>query len=75
MVGGDKLVNVTNQEDRSRGPAFANADGSLAVGSEYDSVFRKYLRQVQDTTNWIAGDVNVDVYFSLSRTPRKTALT
>ena len=71
----EKLVNVANQEGRSRGPAFAYADGSLAVGSEYDAVFRKYLRQVQDTTNWIAGDVNVDVFFSLSRTPRKTALT
>ena len=71
----EKLVDVANQEGRSQGPAFANANGSLAVESEYDAVFRKYLWQVQDTTNWISEDVNVDMYFSLSRMPRKLALT
>ena len=71
----EKLVDVANQGGRSRGPAFANANGSVAVRSECDAVFRKYLWQVQDTTYWIAGDVNVDVSFSLSRTPRKSALT
>ena len=64
----EKLVEVANQEGQSQGPAFANANGSLAIGSEYNAVFRKYLRQVQDTTNWIAGDVNVCT-FLLARCP------
>ena len=70
----EALVNVAGQEGRLRGPAFANANGSLAVRSEYDAVFRKYLRQVQEKTNRISRDVNVDVCFFLSRTPRKSAL-
>ena len=51
----EKLVSVADQEGRFRGPAFANENGSLAIGSEYDAISRNYLRQVQDKTNWIAG--------------------
>ena len=64
--GGLKKVSVDNQEGKCHGlVAFANANRSLSIGSEYDAVFRKYLRQVQDKTKWIAGDVSVDVYFFL----------
>ena len=71
----EKLVDVANQEARSQGSDFANADGCLAVGSEYGAVFRIYLRQVQEKTNWTAGEVSVDVYFSVSQTPSKSILT
>ena len=70
----EKLVSIADQEGRSRGPTFAITNGSLAVGSEHDALFRKYLREFQEKTNWIAGAVNVDVYFSLSQTSRKSAL-
>ena len=53
----------------------ANANKSLDTGSEYNAVFRQYLRQVQDKIYWIAGEVNVDVYFSLSQTPGKSTIT
>ena len=71
----EKLVSIADQEGRSWGPAFANANGSLAVGSKFDTVFRKYLKQVQDKTSWISGDANINVFFSLSCTPRKYVLT
>ena len=60
----EKLVSIADQEGRSWGPAFANANGRLAVGSKFDTVFRKYLKQVQDKTSWISGDVNIDNFLS-----------
>ena len=71
----EKLVSVAENEGRYVGPAFATANGKLASSCDYDAVFRMYLKKVQATTDLIPDDVNVDVYYSLSRTPRKSALT
>ena len=71
----EKLVSVAENEGRYVGPAFATASGKLASSCDYDAVFRMYLKKVQATTDFIPDDVNVDVYYSLSRTPRKSALT
>jgi len=71
----EKLVSVAADEGRHTGPAFATPDGRLASSCDYDAIFREYLKKVQATTDLIPDDVNVDVYYSLSRTPRKSALT
>jgi hypothetical protein len=38
-------------------------------------MFRKYLKTVQEETDLIPDDQNVDVLYSVLRTPRKTATT
>jgi len=71
----EKLVSITESENRFDGPAFATPDGRLAFSCDYDAVFRTYLKRVQALTSFVPDDVNVDIYYSLSRTPRKSALT
>jgi len=71
----EKLVEVCESEGRTVGPAFATPTGDLATPGDYDSVFRKYLTEVQACTDLIDKKVDVDVYFSLNRTPRRSALT
>jgi hypothetical protein len=69
----EKLIEVNEQEGRFHGPAFTTSTGKLAVPTDYDAVFREYLKRVQHDTDLIEDSINVDVYFSLSRTPRKSA--
>jgi hypothetical protein len=70
----EKLMEVCRWEGRTEGPAFATPDGQLAVSSEYNAVFRKYLKEVQRTTDYIPADDDVDEWYGTYRTPRKTAL-
>ncbi len=70
-----KLVEVCESEGRVDGPAFATPGGSLASSPDYVSVFRKYLMVVQEETDLIPGDHDVDLYYSTFCTPRKTATT
>jgi hypothetical protein len=44
----EKLVEVCEREGRSKEPAFATPDGTLAASPDYDAVFRKYLKVVQE---------------------------
>ena len=71
----EKVIAVAESEGRYAGPVFASKRGTLDSSSDYDAVFRKYLLQVQESTDFIDKDVNVDVYFSTNRTPRKSAHT
>ena len=71
----EKLIEVCDSEGRVSGPAFADAQGNLASSLDYDAVFRMYLKRVQVKTQLIQVDYNVDVMFSINRTPRKSALT
>jgi len=71
----EKLVQVCRSEGRSYGPAFATPDGAVAASSDYDAVFRKYLQKVQDETDLIPKDSDVDSMYGISRTPRKTAVS
>ena len=71
----EKLISVCESEGRTRGPAFAGADGKLALSVDYNSVFRKYLIRVQEETNLIPEDQDVETRYLTSRTPRKTAVT
>ncbi len=68
----EKLVEVCECEGRADGPAFATPDGLLASSPDYDAGFRKYLKVVQEETDLIPGDHDVDVYYSTYCTPRKT---
>jgi hypothetical protein len=68
-----KLIEVCEGEETCKGPAFAHADGTLASSTDYDAMFRKYLTIVQDETNLIPDDHDVDTLYSTFRTPRKTA--
>ncbi len=68
----EKLIEVCEGEGRCEGPAFASADGILASSTDYDAMFRKYLTMVQDDTDLIHDDHNVE--YSTFRTPRKTTI-
>ena len=71
----EKLVLVCEQEGRVNGPAFATPDGELALSVDYDSMFRRYLLRVQEETNLIPEDQDVESRYSTNRTLRKTAVT
>jgi hypothetical protein len=71
----DMLIEVCQLEGRFNGPAFASADGLLASSTDYDATYRKYLNIVQDETNLIPADHNVDALYSTFHMPRKTATT
>lgn len=66
---------MSEAEGRSLGPAFADENGNLIAPGDFDALFREYLKRVQETTDLIDKDINVDVMYSLNRTPRKSALT
>ena len=71
----EKLVLVCEQEGRVNGPAFATPDGELALSVDYDSMFRRYLLRVQEETNLVPEDQDVEYCYSTNRTLRKTAVT
>lgn len=71
----EKLVEVCEAEGRHIGPAFATANGVLASSLDYDAMFRKYLGIVQEETDLIPEDHDVNALYSTFRTPRKTATT
>ena len=71
----EKLLEVCENEGRFDGPAFATPDGQLASSTDYDAVFRKYLKLVQEETDLVPLDHDVDLFYSTFRTPRKTATT
>lgn len=71
----EKLIEVMASDGRTSGPAFSSKMGILDSSSDYDALFRKYLQRVQENTDLIDKDINVDAYYSTNRTPRKTALT
>ncbi len=66
----EKLIEVCEGEGRCEGPAFASADGMLASSIDYDAMFRKYLTMVQDETDLIPDNDDIDVLYSTFRTPR-----
>jgi len=71
----EKLVEVGQSEGRIHGPAFALPEGILASSTNYDALFRKYLHVVQEETELIPRDQDVDALYSTFRMPRKTATT
>ena len=56
----EKLIEVNEQEGRFHGPAFTTSTGKLAVPTDYDAVFREYLKRVQHDTDLIEDSINVD---------------
>jgi hypothetical protein len=71
----EKLLSIASSEGRDAGPAFASKAGDLASSTDYDAVFRDYLKQVQNETNLIQDDHDIDIHYGISRTPRKSAET
>ena len=71
----EKLVAVCEAEGRIVGPAFAGPDGKLESSLDYDATFREVALEVQETTDYIPSDLDVNTWLSLVRTPRKTAET
>ena len=77
----EKLVEVTEAEGRTSGPAFADPNGILADPSDYDATFRKYLGRIEAlsrgdaNTRLLPESVDVKTMFGISRTPRRTATT
>jgi len=71
----EKLLGVCEYEGRFDGPAFASPAGQLVSSTDYDAVFRKYLKLVQEESDLVPLDHDVDLCYSTFRTPRKTATT
>jgi hypothetical protein len=71
----EKLVDICKAEGRTHGPAFATSSGKLVLSVDYDSVFCQYLKLVQDGTDLIPEDQEVDTRFSTNRMPQKTSVT
>jgi hypothetical protein len=71
----EKLIKVCQTEGRFEGPAFASADGRLASSPDYNAMFRRCLKMVQEETDLIPDDHNIDAFYSTFRMPRKTATT
>jgi hypothetical protein len=71
----EKLLEVCDYEGRFSGPAFATPDGQLASSSDYDAVFRKYLKVVQEESDLTPLDHDVDALYLTFQTPRKTSTT
>ncbi len=62
-------MGVCVDEGRFNGPAFVTPDGLLAVSPDYDAVFRKYLKIVQEEMDLIPGDHDVDQLYSIFQMP------
>jgi hypothetical protein len=71
----EKLIDVCKAEERTYGPTFATSSGKLALSMDYNSVFCQYLKLVQDGTDLIPEDQEVDTCFSTNRMPQKTSVT
>jgi hypothetical protein len=72
----EKLLDVCASEGRSHGPAFATPQGRLAASADYDAAFKMYLKMVQASDpELFQPEDDVDKFFSINRTPRKTAVT
>ncbi len=71
----EKLIKVCQTEGRFEGPAFASADGRLASSPDYNAMFRRCLKMVQEETDLIPDNHDVDAFYWTFRTPRKTATT
>jgi hypothetical protein len=69
----ERLVEVCELEGKVDGPAFASADGTLASSTDYGAMFRKYLGIVQEETDLIPGNHDVNALYSTFCTPRTTA--
>ena len=70
----EKLVEVCKSKCRMKGPAFARLSGNLATPGDYAAIFREHLSAVHACTDLIDKKIDVDVYLSLNRTPRRLAL-
>ncbi len=66
---------VCELEGRVHGPTFVTPEGILALLVDYDSLFQRYLMQVQEDTNLIPEDQEIESCYSTNRTPQKTAVT
>ncbi|KAL7545031.1 hypothetical protein ACHAWF_010535 [Thalassiosira exigua] len=72
----EKLIQVAAEEGRVSGPAFAMPDGRLADSRGYDERFLLYMERVQaEDNNLISEGEKLRDWYSLFRTPRKTAQT
>lgn len=71
----EKLIGVCEAEGRTHGPALATSSSELALSVDYDSVFCQYLKLVQDSTDLIPEDQEVETHFSTNRTQQKTSVT
>jgi len=71
----EKLLEVCDYKGRFAGPASASPKGQLALSPDYDAVFWKYLKVVQDESDLIPLDHDIDTLYSTFRTPRKTSTT
>jgi hypothetical protein len=70
-----RQVEVCEYKGRRDGPAFATPYGCLASSPDYNAIFRKYSKVVQEETDLIKRDHDVDLFYSTFQTPRKTSTT
>jgi hypothetical protein len=70
-----KLTEVHQSEGKFDGPAFTLVDGLLGSSPDYNAMFRRYLQVVQEETDLIRDDHDVDALYSTFCMPWKMATT
>jgi hypothetical protein len=65
----EKLIEVCQTEGRFEGPAFVSADSTLASSPDYNAMSRRYPKMVQEETDLIPGDHDVDAFIQRSECP------
>jgi hypothetical protein len=70
----ETLIKVREEEGCVLGPAFGNADGSVALMREYDEIIHYFLETIQrENPDLIAESDDIQSNYGLSRTFRQTA--
>ncbi len=63
------MILVCELKGREQGPAFAIPDRRLALSVYYNTMFQRYLIQVQEDTSLVPEDQDVESQYSTNRTP------
>ena len=71
----EKALDVCAREGRSHGPVFADSSGKLIPSGDFNILLRKYFAMVQEETDLIPAEIDVNVHYSTNRTMRKSAVT
>jgi hypothetical protein len=69
----EKLLEVCGEENRFKGFAFHNADGSPPSGADYNVLVRQYLQEIQETKPKLFSPDEDLMKYGISRTYRKSA--
>lgn len=71
----EKALDVCRRDGRVSGPVFADSFGKLTPSGDYNKLLRKYFTTIQEDTDLISSEIDVNTHYSTNRTMRKSAQT